>query len=86
LRYGDLRYLSIHSRWYDGTTRLALEPFGLLWKYSIEPPRTREQDALHLFTTERVFDAFGQGEIQALGLDHDVVVESMVEKVPALLR
>ena len=23
------------------------------------PPRTREQDALHLFTIERVFDAFG---------------------------
>jgi len=42
------------------------------------PPRTRAQDALHLFTIERVFDAFGQGEILALGLDPDVVAESIV--------
>jgi hypothetical protein len=39
-----------------------------------------------LFTTERVFDAIGQGEIQALGLDYDEVVESMVEKVLGLLN
>jgi AcrR family transcriptional regulator len=50
------------------------------------PPRTREQDAIHLFMTERVFDALGQGEIQALGLDRKVVVESMVERVLGLLR
>ena len=50
------------------------------------PPRTREQDAVHLFLTERVFDALGQGEIQALGLDRKVVVEFMVEKVLGLLR
>jgi hypothetical protein len=28
---------------------------------------------------------FGQGERQALGLDRDIVVEAMVEKVLALL-
>jgi AcrR family transcriptional regulator len=50
------------------------------------PQRTREQDAIHLFLTERVFDALGQGEIQALGLDRKVVVESMVERVLTLLR
>jgi AcrR family transcriptional regulator len=50
------------------------------------PQRTREQDAVHLFLTERVFDALGQGEIQALGLDRKVVVEFMVEKVLALLQ
>jgi AcrR family transcriptional regulator len=49
------------------------------------PLRTREQDAVHLFLTERVFDALGQGEIQALGLDRRVVVEFMVEKVLGLL-
>jgi AcrR family transcriptional regulator len=49
------------------------------------PPRTREQDALHLFLTERVFDALGQGEIQALRLDRKVVVEFMVQKVLGLL-
>ncbi|MGB8580403.1 MAG: TetR/AcrR family transcriptional regulator [Candidatus Sulfotelmatobacter sp.] len=50
------------------------------------PQRTREQDAIHLFLTERVFDALGQGEIQALGLDRKVVVEFMVERVLTLLR
>jgi AcrR family transcriptional regulator len=50
------------------------------------PARTREQDAIHLYMTERVFDAIGQGEIQSLGLDKDVVIESMVEKVHALLE
>lgn len=50
------------------------------------PSRTREQDAIHLYTTERVFDAIGQGEIHRLGLDKDAVVESMVEKVCALLE
>ena len=50
------------------------------------PQRTREQDAIHLFLTERVFDALGQGEIQALGLDRKVVVEFIVERVLTLLR
>lgn len=50
------------------------------------PAQTSEQDAILLWTTERVFDAIGQGEIQSLGLDNDVVVESMVEKVRAFLR
>lgn len=50
------------------------------------PARAREQDAIHLYMTERVFDAIGQGEIQSLGLDGNVVVESMIEKVHALLE
>jgi AcrR family transcriptional regulator len=50
------------------------------------PPRTREQDAIHLFTTERVYDAIGQGEIDALGLDEIAIVESMIERVHALLK
>jgi hypothetical protein len=36
--------------------------------------------------TERVFDAIGQGEIQSIGLDREVVVQFMVEKVHALLE
>jgi AcrR family transcriptional regulator len=49
------------------------------------PARTREQDAIHLYMTERVFDAIGQGEIQSLSLDRDAVIESMVDKVHTLL-
>jgi AcrR family transcriptional regulator len=48
--------------------------------------RTREQDALHLYLTERVFDAVGQGEIKALGLDQDAVLEVMVERTRTLLK
>jgi AcrR family transcriptional regulator len=50
------------------------------------PPRTREQDAVHLFMTERVFDAIGQGEVQSLGLDKDAVVDAVVEKTHELLK
>jgi AcrR family transcriptional regulator len=50
------------------------------------PARSREQDAMHLFMTERVFDAIGQGEIQALDLDRSVIVESMVQIVLTLLQ
>jgi AcrR family transcriptional regulator len=49
------------------------------------PPRSREEDALHLFATERTFDAIANGEIEALGLDRDVVFESMVGKEIAVL-
>jgi AcrR family transcriptional regulator len=50
------------------------------------PSRTREQDAIHLFMTERVYDAIGQGEIQTLGLNEAAVVASIVDQVHALLR
>ena len=50
------------------------------------PARTSEQDAIHLYMTERVFDAIGQGEIQSLGLDRGAVVETMVERVRELLE
>ncbi len=50
------------------------------------PSKTREQYAIHLYMTERVFDSIGQGEAQALGLDLDAVVGTMVEKVRALLE
>ena len=50
------------------------------------PPQTTEQDAVLLWTTERVFDAIGQGEIQSLGLNQDRVIESMVQKIHAFLR
>ena len=50
------------------------------------PPRPREEDAVHLYTTERTFDAIAQGEIQALGLNRELVVEALVQKVAALLK
>jgi AcrR family transcriptional regulator len=50
------------------------------------PPRTREEDAIHLFTTERTFDAIASGELRDLSLDRGAVIEAMVQKVVSLLR
>jgi AcrR family transcriptional regulator len=50
------------------------------------PRRTREEDAIHLFTTERTFDAIASGELRDLGLDRGTVIEAMVQKVVSLLR
>jgi len=47
--------------------------------------RRREDDAIHLFTTERTFDAIAQGELRDLGLDQKVVLEAMVEKLASAL-
>ena len=49
------------------------------------PPGTREEDAIHLFTAERTYDAIGQKELEALGLDHHTVVEAMVQRVLAMI-
>ncbi|HUB80723.1 MAG TPA: TetR/AcrR family transcriptional regulator [Bryobacteraceae bacterium] len=45
-----------------------------------------EEDAIHLFTTERVYDALAHGEIEALGLSRKVVVAAMVERVREMLE
>lgn len=50
------------------------------------PPRTREEDAIHLFTTERTYDAIAQGELRNLGLSRKAVLRAMVHQVTALLR
>jgi AcrR family transcriptional regulator len=48
-------------------------------------PRRREQDVVYLYTTERTFDAIAQGELRALGLSRDLVIEAMVESTIAAL-
>ena len=50
------------------------------------PRRTPEQYSIHLYLTERVFDAIASGEIASLGLDRKAVVIEMIAKVEALLR
>jgi AcrR family transcriptional regulator len=49
------------------------------------PHRTREEDAIHLYMAERVFDAIANGEPSPLGLDRTLVVEEVVNRVEALL-
>jgi AcrR family transcriptional regulator len=72
-------------RFYRSQRRRQLDVIAQLRHRLGIPAGRREDDAIHLFTTERTFDAIGQGELQALGLDRDIVVEAMVEKVFALL-
>jgi AcrR family transcriptional regulator len=48
-------------------------------------PRHREQDILYLYTTERTFDAIAQGELRALGLKRELVIEAMVDSTVAVL-
>jgi AcrR family transcriptional regulator len=50
------------------------------------PRRRREDDAIHLFTMERTADAIAQGELRALGLDREVVIEALVKQVMVLLK
>lgn len=57
---------------------------GLRAKFEA-PRRRREDDAIHLFTTERTCDAIAQGELRDLGLDQKVVLEAMVEKLASAL-
>src|ERR1700679_942701 len=67
-------------RFYRSQRRRQLEVIAQLRHRLGIPPGRREDDALHLFTTERTYDAIGQGELQALGLDREIVIEAMVEK------
>jgi AcrR family transcriptional regulator len=47
--------------------------------------RRREDDAIHLFTMERTCDGIAQGELRDLGLDRERMIQSLVNKVAALL-
>jgi hypothetical protein len=42
-------------------------------------PRRRERDIVYLYATERTFDAIAQGELRALGLNREFVIDAMVE-------
>lgn len=44
-------------------------------------PHPREQDAVLLFSCERTYDAIAGGELEALGLDSQAVVEAMVRRI-----
>ncbi|AXQ30164.1 TetR/AcrR family transcriptional regulator [Solimonas sp. K1W22B-7] len=51
-----------------------------------DPPCTREQDALLLFTLERTADAMAEDEAEALGLDAAAMRGLLVELVAGRLR
>lgn len=73
------------SRFYRKQRRRQLDVMGELRSSIGAPPRSREEDAIHLFTTERTFDAIARGELRDLGLDRKVVIEAMIQKVISVL-
>ena len=73
-------------RFYRQQRRKQLDTMAEIRKRIGAPKRTREEDAIHLYTTERVFDAIANNEVAALGLDCEEVVEEMNRRVLALLR
>jgi AcrR family transcriptional regulator len=72
-------------RFYRRQRRRQLDVMGELRARTGAPPRRREDDAIHLFTTERTFDALAQGELQDLDLDREVVIEAMIQRVLSML-
>ncbi|KAA6464829.1 TetR/AcrR family transcriptional regulator [Acidobacteria bacterium AB60] len=72
-------------RFYRTQRRRQLDTMSRIRKKIGATPQTREEDAIHLYTTERVFDAIANGELAPLGLDRNAVIEQMVGKVQALL-
>jgi len=74
------------ERFYRAQRRKQLDLMARLRSRIGVPPRPPEEDAVHLYTTERTFDAIAHGEIQALGLDRERIVQALVERVAALLK
>jgi AcrR family transcriptional regulator len=72
-------------RFYRKQRRRQLDVMADLRAKSGAAPRRREDDAIHLFTTERTFDALAQGELHDLGLDRQVVLEAIIQKVISVL-
>jgi hypothetical protein len=72
-------------RFYRNQRRRQLDVIAQLRQRFSLPAARREDDAILLFTTDRVFDAIAQGDVEAVGLDRNVVVEAMVNKLLALI-
>lgn len=72
-------------RFYRLQRRKQLDMMSRIRKEIGAPRRTRENDAIHLYMTERVFDAIANRELAPLGLDRDAIVQEMVRRVKVLL-
>jgi AcrR family transcriptional regulator len=73
-------------RFYRQQRRKQLDTMARIRREIAATSRTREEDAIHLYMTERVFDAIANNELAPLGLDRQAVIEEMIRRVEALLR
>ena len=72
-------------RFYRAQRRKQLDTMAALRASRGGHPHTREEDAVHLYTSERTYDAIAGGELEALGLNREAVLEAMVRQMVALL-
>lgn len=76
---------SLVREFYRGQRRRQFELLARLRAAAGDAPRSREQDALLLFTLERCADAMAEDEADALGLDAEAMRALLVERVMAAL-
>jgi AcrR family transcriptional regulator len=82
----ELVFTDVHvRRFYRQQRRRQLDVMARIRANIKAPARSREEDAIHLFTTERTFDAIAQGELRDLGLSRKVIIEAMIAKVLSVL-
>jgi len=72
-------------RFYRDQRRHQLDLMAKIRKNMGAPSRRREQDAIHLYTMERVGDAIARNELRDLRLNREIVVAALVKKVADLL-
>lgn len=80
----ELVFTDADVRLFYRTRRRQLDTMAELRAKIGAPRRRREDDAIHLFTTERTFDAIAQGELRDLGLERGKVLEAMRQKVVSI--
>ena len=66
-------------RFYRAQRRRQLDIMARLRASIGKRPRRREDDAIHLYMTERTYDALAHGETRELGLDRKAVIEALVK-------
>ena len=72
-------------RFYRKQRRRQLDLMAELRKKRGTRTHRREEDIIHLYTTERTYDAIAQGELRELGLSRTFVLEAMLQNVISVL-
>jgi AcrR family transcriptional regulator len=77
---------AVVRRFYRDQRRRQLDLMAQLRARMKTTPRSREEDAIYIYTMERSCDAIAQGELSNLGLNKGAMVEILVQRVASLLQ
>ncbi len=77
---------AVVTRFYRDQRRRQLDLMAELRAKMNTKYQSREEDAIYIYTMERSCDAIAQGEPSYLGLDREVMVEVLVQRVASLLN